>query len=117
MSESVPTAAAPTRSVRGSWWLAPLISTAVTLMLMAPAFLLLGLGAMATDPCTSNASCPAEPYLKAAALALKAAQIAVLLQWPAAWLFRRARVVISLAPVAALAVELVAVANAGSSTM
>lgn len=111
MSESVPTAAAPTRPVR--WWRAPLISTAVTLMLLPPAVVLRGLGEMATDPCLSTGPCPAVPHLAVASAAVITAMIAVVLQWPAAWLFRRARVALSLVPPAALAVELFALMSIG----
>ncbi|MGW2373336.1 MULTISPECIES: hypothetical protein [Kitasatospora] len=115
MSESAHTAAAPNRPVHDRWWRAPLISTAVTLMLLPPAIVFRGLAEMTTDPCTSTDPCPAVPYLAAASSALIAAQIATVLQWPAAWLFRRARVAVSLAPVAALAVEMIAITSAGSA--
>ncbi|MER7671642.1 hypothetical protein ABTY61_24730 [Kitasatospora sp. NPDC096128] len=113
MSESEPTAAAPTRTVRDRWWRAPLISTAVTLMLLPPAVALRGLGEMATDPCLSTDLCPAVPHLAVASAAVIAALIAVVLQWPAAWLFRRARVGISLVPPASLAIELIALMSIG----
>ncbi|MFG2848050.1 hypothetical protein ACGF12_33500 [Kitasatospora sp. NPDC048296] len=115
MNESARTAAAPAGSDRGRWWRAPAISTSVTLMLLPWAVVLRGLGEMATDPCTSPGPCPAVPYLAAASAALIAAVVALVLQWPASWLFQRARVAVCLVPVAALVVEVLAILNAGNS--
>ncbi|MFE3499274.1 hypothetical protein [Kitasatospora sp. NPDC059160] len=113
MSESLPTAAAPTRTAPDRWWRAPSISTALTLALLPPAVMLRGLGEMATDPCTSTGPCPAVPHLAVASASVVAAVIAVVLQWPAARLFRPARVAVSLVPPAALAVEFFAILSIG----
>ncbi|MFJ3791415.1 hypothetical protein [Kitasatospora sp. NPDC090091] len=110
MSESMRTVSRPARPVRGKWWTAPMISSLVNGALLLPVTGLRGLAEMATDPCNGPHSCPATyAQLDFADYSLITVVVLLVLQWPAAYLMPKARVAISFAPTAALAVVLLTI--------
>ncbi|MFI9366496.1 hypothetical protein ACIG5E_36405 [Kitasatospora sp. NPDC053057] len=110
MSEAIRTVSRPTEPACGNWWKAPLISSLAGGALLLPVTGLRGFAEMATDPCSGPDSCPATyAQLHFADYSLLAVVVLIVLQWPAAYLLPRARVAISFAPAAALAVVLLTV--------
>ncbi|MFF3597801.1 hypothetical protein [Kitasatospora indigofera] len=102
MTDSVAPSVPRTADTRGRWWRAPLVSTLVSVLLLPVMRALRGFAEMATDPCYEPGSCPSTfAHLQVADVALVVAQVLILLQWPAAYLLRPARVLVSLAPAAA----------------
>ncbi|MFJ8622270.1 hypothetical protein ACIRD3_05430 [Kitasatospora sp. NPDC093550] len=69
-----------------------------------------GFAEMATDPCNGPHDCPTTfAQLHFADYTLRAVVVLIVLQWPAAYLLPKARVVISLVPAAATAAVLLTI--------
>ncbi|MFH9352923.1 hypothetical protein [Kitasatospora sp. NPDC017646] len=105
------------RLARGEWWTVPRNATAVYLVLLLPTGWLRGLAVMATDPCYGPGACPAtHAHLALADHALLATVCLAALQWPAAYLLPRARVLSALAPAVALVVAVHAILTIEAGT-
>ncbi|MFJ5118251.1 hypothetical protein [Kitasatospora sp. NPDC088548] len=110
MNESAIRSAPSSAPARGNWWKGPLISTLATGLCLPLVTALRGLAEMSTDPCYGPGACPSTmTHLAVADYALLAAPVLILLQWPASYLLRQGRALVSLAPAAALLVVLGAV--------
>ncbi|MGO3328309.1 hypothetical protein [Gordonia sp. (in: high G+C Gram-positive bacteria)] len=85
---------------RAGWYAAPLISTALTIVLAPVVLFWFALSAMAFDSCFEPASCPgATMHVQTAAVASAASLIALFGQWAIAyWLPRSARKFIAAVP-------------------
>ncbi|MEU8927740.1 hypothetical protein AB0D10_43710 [Kitasatospora sp. NPDC048545] len=110
MSDVIRAVSRSTGPARGNWWKAPMISSLVSGALLPLVRGLRGFAEMATDPCNGPRDCPATyAHLHFADYSLVAVVVLIVLQWPAAYLLPKARVAISLAPAAALAVVLLTI--------
>ncbi|MFF8774403.1 hypothetical protein [Kitasatospora sp. NPDC015120] len=86
-------------SHRGDWWRVPSRSTLITTACLPFVLPLRGFAEMATDPCYGPGSCPrTHAGLALSDRLLLATVVLTLLQWPVAYLSRRARVPAGLAP-------------------
>ncbi|MFF7453226.1 hypothetical protein [Kitasatospora sp. NPDC008115] len=84
---------------RGDWSRVPSLSTLVTTACLMFVLPLRGFAEMATDPCYEPGSCPrTHAALALADRLLLAAVLLTALQWPLAYLSRRARLPAGLAP-------------------
>ncbi|MET9400203.1 hypothetical protein [Kitasatospora sp. NPDC002965] len=102
---------------RTGWWLVPVRSTLVTGACLLFALPLRGVAEMTTDPCFEPGSCP-ETY---AGLALSdrlllTTVVLLAVQWPLAYLVRRARLWAGLAPGAALVAAVAVLFSVGPGT-
>ncbi|MFB7469795.1 hypothetical protein [Kitasatospora sp. NPDC056184] len=88
---------------RGEWWRVPSRSTLVTAACLLFVLPLRGFAEMMTDACYGPGSCPrTHADLALSDRLLLATLLLTVLQWPLAYLSRRARVPAGLAPGAAL---------------